>query len=89
MDDSTFFIIGANGQLGQALKAKYPHAKSADINELDITDFASVEGFDWSSVRVIFNAAAYTNVDGAEKFECKNESFYFIATGVAKLYNIE
>ena len=38
MDDSTFFIVGANGQLGTALRKQYPHAKFADIKELDITD---------------------------------------------------
>lgn len=66
MDDAKFFIVGANGQLGTALRAQYPNAQFADIDELDITDKQSVEGFDWSSIEVILNAAAYTNVDGAE-----------------------
>jgi dTDP-4-dehydrorhamnose 3,5-epimerase len=48
------------------LQKKYPKAKSADIDELDITDKKSVEAFDWSGIEVIINAAAYTNVDGAE-----------------------
>ena len=34
MDDSEIFIVGANGQLGTALKAKYPGAQSADIVSL-------------------------------------------------------
>lgn len=66
MDDSKFFIVGANGQLGTALKEKYPNARFADINELDITNKKSVEEFNWSGIEVILNAAAYTNVDGAE-----------------------
>ena len=66
MDQSKIFIIGANGQLGQALQALYPGAAKADINELDITKKDSVLGYDWSKVEVILNAAAYTNVDGAE-----------------------
>ncbi len=66
MDDVTIFIIGAKGQLGTALKKKYPHARSADIEELNITDKKSVEAFDWSGIQTIVNAAAYTNVDGAE-----------------------
>lgn len=69
MKDSEIFITGANGQLGRALRQKYPGAKSADIDELDITNKASVEAFDWSGIKVIFNAAAYTNVDGAETAE--------------------
>lgn len=69
MDDSTFFIVGANGQLGTALKEKYPKAQSADIDELDITDPESVATYNWSKVKVILNAAAYTNVDGAQSAE--------------------
>ncbi len=66
MDDSRIFIVGANGQLGQGLKAKYPNAQSADMSELDITDAVSVANYSWESVDTILNAAAYTNVDGAE-----------------------
>jgi dTDP-4-dehydrorhamnose 3,5-epimerase len=69
MDDSTFLIIGANGQLGRALQAKYPRAQAGDIGELDITNANSVAAYDWSKVKVILNAAAYTNVDGAESAE--------------------
>lgn len=66
MDDSKILIIGANGQLGKALQAKYPNARGVDSDELDITDLAQMNDFDWSGVSVILNAAAYTNVDGAE-----------------------
>ena len=64
--DPRIFIVGANGQLGTALRQKYPSAKSVDISELDITNKESVENFDWSGIEIIINAAAYTNVDGAE-----------------------
>ena len=40
MNDSEIFIVGANGQLGRALQAKYSNARSADVKELDITDSA-------------------------------------------------
>lgn len=63
------FITGANGQLGTALRQKYPDAKYADVGELDITDKDSVLGFNWSDIDVLINAAAYTNVDGAETDE--------------------
>ena len=69
MNDSEIFIVCANGQLGTALKQKYPNASSADIEQLDITDKESVESFDWSHTKIILNAAAYTNVDGAETDE--------------------
>jgi dTDP-4-dehydrorhamnose 3,5-epimerase len=69
MKESEIFIVGANGQLGTALRKQYSSAKSADINELDITNKDSVLGYDWSGIKYILNAAAYTNVDGAEADE--------------------
>ena len=66
MNDSEIIIIGANGQLGRALQAKYPGARALDSDALDITDKTAVESFNWSGVRYILNAAGYTNVDGAE-----------------------
>jgi dTDP-4-dehydrorhamnose reductase len=69
MDESSIFIVGAKGQLGTALQARYPDAKTADIDELDITNADSVANFDWSPIKVILNAAAFTNVDGAESAE--------------------
>jgi dTDP-4-dehydrorhamnose 3,5-epimerase len=69
MNDFKFLILGANGQVGKALKEVYPNALTADIDELDITDQASVKNYDWSSISTILNAAGYTNVDGAETDE--------------------
>lgn len=69
MRNSDILIIGANGQLGKALHAKYPDARVVDSDKLDITDKKAVDSFDLSGVRIILNAAAYTNVDGAETQE--------------------
>lgn len=69
MDESRFLIIGANGQLGKALQAKYPNAIAVDRDSLDVTDWQALSKYDWSKVDVILNAAAYTNVDGAETVE--------------------
>jgi len=85
MDDSKIFIVGANGQLGTALRAKYPNAKFADVGELDITDKASIDGFNWSGVKVILNAAAYTNVDGAETPEGRVAAWRVNAEAVGNL----
>lgn len=85
MDSSKIFIAGANGQLGTALRAQYPEAKYADIEELDITDQKSVENFDWSGIEVILNAAAYTNVDGAEADEGRVAAWKVNADAVANL----
>ncbi len=85
MDDSKIFIVGAKGQLGLALQAQYPKAQNADIDELDITDQASVEKFDWSGIEIILNAAAYTNVDGAETAEGRVAAWKVNAEAVANL----
>lgn len=85
MDDSKFFIVGANGQLGTALRAKYPNAKFADIDELDITKKESVQNYDWSNTEVILNAAAYTNVDGAETAEGRVAAWKVNAEAVKNL----
>lgn len=66
MDSSKFLILGANGQLGRALCELYPDALKVDVQELDITNTDSVASYDWSKITTILNAAAYTNVDGAE-----------------------
>lgn len=69
MDDSKFLITGAGGQLGTALQARYPNARATDSKDLDITDAKALADFDWGNVTTIINAAAYTNVDGAETAE--------------------
>ncbi|MCA9332274.1 NAD(P)-dependent oxidoreductase [Candidatus Saccharibacteria bacterium] len=85
MDSSRIFIVGANGQLGTALKQQYPDAQSADIDELDITNRDSVNNYDWSKVDIILNAAAYTNVDGAETDEGRIAAWKVNAEAVGNL----
>lgn len=88
MNDSEIFIVGANGQLGKALKAKYPRAQSADIEDMDITNAESVLGYDWTGIKVIMNAAAYTNVDGAETQEGRIAAWKVNSSAVANLVEV-
>lgn len=88
MDSSKIFIVGANGQLGTALREQYPEARFADINELDITNKDSVEAFDWSGTEIILNAAAYTNVDGAETPEGRTTAWRVNAEAVGYLCSV-
>ncbi len=88
MDDHKIFIIGANGQLGTALRDKYPHAQYADQKELDITNRESVESFDWSGIDTVINAAAWTNVDGAETHDGRVGAWKVNATAVANLVQV-
>lgn len=85
MDDSKFLITGGNGQLGRALQQKYPATRATYADELDITDWQAVKKFDWSGVKVILNAAAFTNVDGAETAEGRVAAWKVNAAAVANL----
>ena len=66
MDDKAVVIAGANGQVGQALQKVYPQALALDRKQLDITSQKAINEFNWDNVKVIINAAAWTDVDGAE-----------------------
>ena len=62
----TAVVLGANGQLGRALRRQFPDAVPLGRAELDVSDAAAVRNFDWSAVNVVLNAAAWTAVDAAE-----------------------
>ena len=88
MNSNNIFIVGANGQLGRALRQQYPEARFADIDEMDITDRQSVESFDWSGISIVLNAAAFTNVDGAETPEGRVAAWIVNASAVANLTRV-
>ena len=71
-------VVGAGGQLGSDLMRALPSARGLTRADLDVTDGAAVRAAvgDWAlAVRdlpgpmTVFNAAAWTNVDGAEAEE--------------------
>jgi len=66
MNDKAIVITGANGQVGQALQKVYPQALALDRKQLDITNQKAINEFNWDNVKAIINAAAWTDVDGAE-----------------------
>jgi dTDP-4-dehydrorhamnose 3,5-epimerase len=88
VDETSFLIVGAYGQLGKALQAKYPKSAAVDRDQLDMTDWQAVSSFDWSKVKVILNAAAYTNVDGAEAEDGRAAAWQVNAVGVGHLVQI-
>lgn len=81
MDESKILIIGAYGQLGKALQAKFPGARAVDRDTFDMTNWDMLSKQDWSNIEVILNAAAYTNVDGAETPEGRKLAWQINATG--------
>lgn len=88
MDDSKILIIGAKGQLGKALQKQYPGARGVDSTELDITNLEQLNAFDWSGVSTILNAAAYTNVDGAETADGRISAWAVNAVAPSNLASI-
>lgn len=61
-----YLITGCNGQLGCALRERYPDAYSVSHESLDISNEKQVESIDWSKYDVIINAAAYVSADHSE-----------------------
>ena len=88
MNESGILIVGANGQLGKALQARYPKAKAVDIDTFNVGDRAAVESYNWSGITIILNAAAYTNVDGAETHEGRIIAWQANAVAPANLARI-
>ena len=78
-------VVGAGGQLGRALVARWPDATAVTRGELDLADPASVAAFDFAPYGVVVNAAAHTAVDGAETSEGRREAWAVNVHGVAGL----
>ena len=78
-------IVGANGQLGRALRKLLPDAEAVDLPEFDCTDAATVDAYPWCGVGTIINAAAYTAVDAAETEQGRRDCWRANVTGVANL----
>ena len=82
-------VTGANGQLGRALMALLPQAGfepiGVDLPDVDISDTAAMSSWDWSRCDVIINAAAWTNVDGAETPEGRRLSWRANTVGPVNL----
>ncbi|MGQ9463329.1 MAG: dTDP-4-dehydrorhamnose reductase [Candidatus Fervidibacter sp.] len=65
-----FVVLGAGGQLGSELTTLLPSGETVAFTreELDITDFIKVQhALTKLRPRVVFNCAAFVNVDGAEE----------------------
>lgn len=77
-------ILGAGGQVGRALAAALPDAVALTRDRLDITA-PEAAVVDWSGFDVVVNAAAHTDVDGAETAEGRVTTWRTNAQGPATL----
>jgi dTDP-4-dehydrorhamnose reductase len=79
-------IFGAGGQLGSALRETTPQdaiVTAVDLVDADVRDGDAVERlFQATRPNVVFNCAAYTNVDGAEAASDEATATNGVAPGV-------
>lgn len=78
-------VLGAGGQLGQALVAALPGSEGVTRAALDVTDADAVAAWPWHEYAVVLNAAAYTAVDAAETAEGRRVAWAANATAPATL----
>lgn len=84
-------VIGANGQLGRALRAEYgdaAHMEYADRASLDLASPALAHARRWRDYGTIINAAAYTRVDAAETGDGRRDAWAANAAGLTALARI-
>lgn len=85
----TTLVLGANGQLGKALRTIYGDAAVyADRSVLDLSSTTLASDYDWSNVGTIINAAAYTAVDKAETPEGRRAAWQINVNAVRQLVDI-
>jgi dTDP-4-dehydrorhamnose 3,5-epimerase len=84
-------VLGANGQLGRALRAEYgeaSHIEYATRADMDVTAPGLDSARRWRDYGTIINAAAYTAVDTAETPEGRVAAWAANATAPAALARI-
>lgn len=84
-------VLGANGQLGTALRAALAGDATVEFAtraEFDLNNPDSVAGRNWAGYSTIINAAAYTAVDASETPAGRKEAWTVNVTAVAALARI-
>lgn len=81
-------VLGADGQLGKALRAAYAgdaNVEFATRADFDLTDPAAFADRNWKNYSTIINAGAYTAVDNAETPEGRAAAWAINVNAVAGL----
>jgi dTDP-4-dehydrorhamnose 3,5-epimerase len=80
-------ILGSGGQVGRALAAALPDATALGHGEFDIAG-AQTAGIDWAAYDTVLNAAAFSDVDGAETVSGRVAAWRSNAAGPAALARV-
>jgi dTDP-4-dehydrorhamnose 3,5-epimerase len=84
-------VLGADGQLGKALREQYDGDTSVEFAARSDFDLTSAEAYaqkNWKNYSTIINAAAYTAVDQAETAEGRAGAWAINATAVTRLARV-
>ncbi|MGO4432249.1 sugar nucleotide-binding protein [Paenarthrobacter sp. RAF9] len=88
MQKKRTLVVGADGQLGSALRKAFAGDATVDFAghpQFDITSVESFESVDWPHYSTVINAAAFTAVDVAETTEGRTAAWLINAGAVAAL----
>ncbi|QDG67600.1 sugar nucleotide-binding protein [Pseudarthrobacter sp. NIBRBAC000502772] len=91
MPPKKILVLGANGQLGKALRDLYDGDTSVEFvsrAEIDLTAEDSLATVNWKNYSTVINAAAFTAVDNAETPEGRAAAWSVNVTAVARLARI-
>ncbi|MEV7648982.1 bifunctional dTDP-4-dehydrorhamnose 3,5-epimerase family protein/NAD(P)-dependent oxidoreductase [Arthrobacter sp. NPDC089319] len=88
MKPRRILVLGADGQLGRALRQALPEAEFRDRSRFDLSDDAAFATVEWSRYSTVVNAAAYTDVDGAETALGRRAAWRINATAVSRLTEV-
>ena len=80
-----FLVIGSSGQLAKSLRKVFPGATFLSRSEFDLSDNSSQLPPDFGSYKWVINAAAFTDVDGAESKTGRKSAWATNVHGLARL----
>jgi|688.fasta_scaffold243112_2 dTDP-4-dehydrorhamnose 3,5-epimerase len=80
-----YLVIGSSGQLAKSLKKVFPDATFLSRSDFDLSDDSSLLPTDFGTYKWVINAAAFTNVDGAETSEGRKMAWATNVHGLARL----
>jgi dTDP-4-dehydrorhamnose 3,5-epimerase len=88
MKPKKILVLGADGQLGKALREAYDGDTSVEFagrREFDLASDDAFAGMNWKNYSTLINAAAFTAVDAAESSEGRAAAWRVNVSAVARL----